>query len=124
MSNQIMVKSVDKTTEFFTPERVHILENWNDAGDGAVSIARARLEPGITTQLHSLTGVTERYLVVRGRGEFENEEGDWIEVAAEDIIYIPAGRPQRIRNTGTDDLVFYCVCTPRFDPAAYVALGE
>jgi hypothetical protein len=27
-------------------------------------------------------------------------------------------------NTGTDDLVFLCVCSPRFLPEAYEDLGE
>jgi mannose-6-phosphate isomerase-like protein (cupin superfamily) len=41
-----------------------------------------------------------------------------------DRILIPPGTPQRITNTGARDLVFDCLCTPRFVPEAYVALGE
>jgi hypothetical protein len=29
---------------------------------------------------------------------------------------------QRIANTGTDDLVFYCICSPRFTQECYESL--
>src|SRR5262249_50479776 len=57
--------------EFFTPERCWIQENWNTPSDPAVSIARARVEAGVQTQLHRLRGVDERYLVIDGVGELE-----------------------------------------------------
>ena len=41
------------------------------------------------------------------------------EVGPGDIVLIPAGTPQRIRNPGDEDLVFYCICTPRFDESDY-----
>jgi mannose-6-phosphate isomerase-like protein (cupin superfamily) len=31
-----------------------------------------------------------------------------------DVVHIPAGVPQQICNTGSEDLVFLCICTPRF----------
>jgi mannose-6-phosphate isomerase-like protein (cupin superfamily) len=40
-------------------------------------------------------------------------------VQAGDLVYIPAGRAQRIRNTGAEDLVFYALCTPPFRWVAY-----
>jgi hypothetical protein len=55
----------DPASEFFTPERCFIVEAWNDDADPSVSIARSRVAPGVTTQLHSLD-VDERYLVVAG----------------------------------------------------------
>ena len=36
-----------------------------------------------------------------------------------DVVLIPAGKTQRIRNVGPDDLVFLCICTPRFEPRHY-----
>ena len=35
------------------------------------------------------------------------------------FVRIPAGVRQRIRNTGPTDLVFLCICTPRFEQSAY-----
>ena len=33
------------------------------------------------------------------------------------IILIPRGRPQYIKNTGTGDLVFLCIVTPKWQAA-------
>lgn len=110
----------DPAAEFTTAERCTILESWNDPSDEDVSIARARVAPGVTTQLHRVT-VHERYLVVSGRGRAE-VDGIGADVEVGDIVVIPAGVTQRITNTGEDELVFYCVCTPRFTPDCYEAL--
>jgi len=40
-------------------------------------------------------------------------------VASGDVVHIPAGWRQRIRNTGVTDLVFLAICTPRFVQSAY-----
>ena len=37
-----------------------------------------------------------------------------------DSVLIPAGLAQRVKNTRDEDLVFLCVCTPRFQPEQYV----
>ena len=107
----------DEGDEFFTEEGCHILELWRDAD---LTVARARVAPGGVTVRHSLAGVTERYLVAAGRGEVEvaGLEG-WRAVGPGDLVAIPAGVAQRIRNTGEDDLVFYCLCTPPFTAACY-----
>jgi len=120
-----MVPSVarpDERQEFTTAERCSILEVWNHASDKGASIARARVAPGITTQPHRLHGVVERYLIIEGSGFVRI--GDSIEqtVASGDIVVIPAEVAQQITNTGDSDLVFNCVCSPRFTPECYEAL--
>jgi mannose-6-phosphate isomerase-like protein (cupin superfamily) len=110
----------DPASEELTAERCFVLESWNDGDDPAVSIARARVEPGVTTQLHSLD-VDERYLIVAGSGQVEAGELQE-EVGPGDVVVIPAGVPQRIANKTDEDLVFYCICTPRFRPEGYSAL--
>jgi len=39
-----------------------------------------------------------------------------------DTVSIPKHTPQRVENTGDGDLVFLCVCTPRFSPKCYTSL--
>lgn len=39
-----------------------------------------------------------------------------------DVVAVTAGSPQRIPNVGTADLVFLCVCTPRFRGETYLNL--
>jgi len=112
----------DESTEFFTDERCHILEMWNDARDPGVSVARARVEPGVTTELHVLDGVAERYLITQGTGEIELDGQSTGAVGPGDFVHIPAGVPQRVTNTGADDLIFYCICSPAWQEGVYRSL--
>ena len=107
-------------TEYLSSEHCFILEVANDPGDPDVSIARARVLPGMTTEWHRVEGIDERYVVVRGRGRVEIGDLPATPVGEGDVVRIPANTPQRITNDSDEDLVFYCVCTPRFVPSAYV----
>jgi mannose-6-phosphate isomerase-like protein (cupin superfamily) len=109
--------------EFATNERCHITELLNDPAIAAVSLTRARVEPGVTTQLHALD-VREIYVVIDGAGEMDSGDGVAVPVRPGDSVVIEVGTPQRITNTGTSDLVFLCLCLPRFRPAGYTALGD
>jgi mannose-6-phosphate isomerase-like protein (cupin superfamily) len=107
------------STETFFDEGCHITEWWNSPDDEQASIARARVEPGVTTKLHRLKGVTERYVILDGRGRVEVGKRAPEAVGPGDVVVIPPGTPQRITNTGSSDLVFLAICTPRFTPAVY-----
>jgi len=113
------IKKADAAREFATDERCHIVEVANDGGDEAVSIARARVEPGVTTAWHSLDGIGERYIIVSGRGRAEVGDNLAVDVAPGDVVRIPPGEPQRIANTGDEDLLFYAVCSPPFRNSRY-----
>ena len=112
----------DPKTEFLTPERCWILESWNNSADGAVSIARARVTPGVTTQWHCLRGVNERYVIVTGSGLMRTGTLGPTKVGPGDIVVIPADVPQQITNDGSTDLIFFCICTPPFTPGCYESL--
>lgn len=113
-----VVLKQDLTSEFPTSERCYILESANATND-TLSIARARVGPGITTKLHSLDGIDERYIIVEGQGRMEVGGLSAQELGPGDVVIIPAGVPQRITNIGARDLIFYCVCTPPFHPSSY-----
>jgi mannose-6-phosphate isomerase-like protein (cupin superfamily) len=102
-----------------TQERCSINELSNDAADPDVSIARARVLPGVTTRWHRVRGIAERYVILEGRGVVEVGGLPATEVGPGDVVRIPAGERQRIRNAGEGDLVFLAICTPRFVPDAY-----
>jgi mannose-6-phosphate isomerase-like protein (cupin superfamily) len=108
-------------TEYSTPERCLLYESYSD---DKVSIARARVKPGVTTVAHHLKGATEIYIITRGRGKVKVGDLQPTEVAAGDVVVIPAGVSQKITNTGKTDLVFQCVCTPRFTPDCYFTEEE
>lgn len=109
--------------EFYTSERCHITELMNTGASPDTSLAVARVEPGVTTQLHALTGIVERYVVRKGEGLIEID-GQTRALVSGDQAIISAGTSQRITNTGTTDLEFYCLCTPRFTPESYVNLED
>lgn len=114
----------ESTPEYYFEERCHITEWWNSTDDAAASIARARVEPGVSTRLHRLRGVTERYVVLEGEGRVTvgDRAPEW--VGPGDVVVIPPGANQRIANTGGTDLVFLAVCTPRFRPEIYEDLEK
>jgi mannose-6-phosphate isomerase-like protein (cupin superfamily) len=106
-------------TEYFFAEGCFITEWWNSTADPAVSLARARVEPGVTTRWHRLRGVTERYVILEGRGQVEVGDGPPADVGPGAVVLIPPGTRQRITNTGEGDLIFLAVCTPRFARMVY-----
>jgi mannose-6-phosphate isomerase-like protein (cupin superfamily) len=106
----------DSLTEQQTYERCAIVENY---GSKNVSVARARVKPGVTTVAHHLSGVGEIYLILSGHGKVTVEGLEPTDVVEGDVVVIPSRVSQRIANTGKSDLVFYCICTPRFTPECY-----
>ena len=113
------IKPIDASAEFYTDERCHIIELSNTPDDPDVSIARARVEPGVTTRWHRLADTTERYVMIEGRGRVEIGDLAPQDVGPGDVVIIPPGVRQRIANIGTGDLVFLAICTPRFRPENY-----
>ena len=105
--------------EFYIDEGCHIIELSNSAQDADVSIAQARVAPGKTTRWHSLTDTVERYVIISGTGLVEVGDLAPTEVNPGDVVLIPALCRQRISNTGTQDLVFLAICSPRFSSACY-----
>lgn len=106
--------------EFYTDERCYISELLNDHSHPAHSIARARVEPGVTTVWHRVKPI-EIYIIEKGvgRADIGNEQ---FNVGPGDSIVIPPMVRQRITNTGDQDLIFLCLCSPRFTPATYESL--
>ncbi len=109
-------------TEFSTDERCYITELHNTDADKGCSIARARVEPGVTTRLHMVKGTIEHYVILEGVAEVKVGDATPVEVQPLDVVNIPAGTEQCITNTGEGDLVFLCICTPRFRQQNYADL--
>ena len=105
--------------EWFFREGCWITELFNSPADPALSVARARVQPGVTTRWHRLEAITERYCILEGHGHVEVEGMAGAEVGPGDVVRIPPGAGQRITNTGDDELVFLALCTPRFVAEAY-----
>ena len=113
------VLKTDNSQEYFFKEGCYILELSNSTLDEGLSIARARVEPGVETKLHQLSNTIERYIILEGEGEVTLGGLAPQTVTKNDVVIIPADCPQSIVNTGKKDLVFLVVCTPRFLPENY-----
>lgn len=77
------------------------------------SIAHAIIPPGESTLPHLLKKSTELYYILQGLGEMhiDNESA---QVSLGQIILIPPQARQWIRNTGTENLVFLCIVSPKW----------
>ena len=113
------IRPHNPSAEFYTAEKCHILELSNSPDDPELSIARARVEPGVTTCWHRVVQTAERYVLLEGRGCVEIDDLPPQRVGPGDVVLIPPGCRQRIANTGSTDLVFLALCTPRFRPENY-----
>lgn len=107
--------------EFWTRERCFIRELVNDSEIREFSLAEARVEPGVRTELHELA-VDEWYVIMSGAGLMELGGKPAFAVGPGDVIAVPAGTSQRLENTGSADLLFQCICLPRFTADAYRSL--
>jgi mannose-6-phosphate isomerase-like protein (cupin superfamily) len=107
---------------YFSEERCFITELFNTGADPAVSVARARVEPGVTTAWHSLMDTTERYLILAGVGMVEVGNSPPMQVRPDDVVVIAPMQRQRISNQGQEDLVFLAICSPRFKAENYHSL--
>lgn len=108
-----------ESAEYYFEEGCFILELSNSAQDPQLSIARARVKAGMSTRLHRLTGLVERYVILSGTGSVEVDELPAQTVSAGNVIVIPPSCAQKITNTGAEDLVFLALCTPRFEKQYY-----
>ncbi|NOX41093.1 MAG: cupin domain-containing protein [Alphaproteobacteria bacterium] len=113
--------TANKSVEFYTRERCFITEILNHPDSPDLSLARCRVLAGVTTELHRLKATREVYVIEQGQGLMDDGHSEQLAVKAGDSVTIPAGHGQRIENTGTEDLVFMVICTPRFEPECYQA---
>jgi len=101
-------------------EGCYISELSNTDADPGLSIAQARVPPGVTTEWHRLAGTDERYLILEGEGVVEVQGLPPTTVRHGDVVLVPAGSRQRITNSSSEaDLRFLALCTPAFRPGNY-----
>lgn len=119
-----MINRFKPESERLSDEGCYIVEMRNLEDDPDCSVARARVDPGVKTKRHRLRETAERYVVLEGVGEVEIGDRPPAPVAPFDVVHIPAGVSQCIRNMGPGELIFLCICTPRFAPENYEGLED
>jgi mannose-6-phosphate isomerase-like protein (cupin superfamily) len=113
------IKRFNPRDETFIAEGCFIVELSNTADDPDISIARARVAPGVTTRWHRLVRTVERYVILEGQGRVEIGSLSPQDLKPGDVALIPSSCRQRVTNTSQDDLVFLAICSPRFTSEAY-----
>jgi mannose-6-phosphate isomerase-like protein (cupin superfamily) len=93
--------------EFLHPDKVP------EASGLSCSIAHAIVRPSESTLPHVLKRSTELYYILSGSGEMQIDD-EQAPVHPGQIVHIPPGARQFIRNTGTTDLVFLCIVDPKW----------
>jgi len=78
-----------------------------------MSFADAVVNAGKTTKLHYHETSEEIYFILEGKGLMEIE-GEESEVSKGQAIVIPPMQRHRIRNTGNQELMFLCICSPPY----------
>ncbi|MFW5440454.1 MAG: cupin domain-containing protein [Methylophilaceae bacterium] len=115
-------ENTKKQEYLFAAEGCYITELSNTSADPAVSIAKARVEPNVTTAWHQLKDVTERYCILEGTGIVEIGSEPPKNISVGDVVIIPPMTRQRISNIGKTDLIFLAICNPRFTPECYESI--
>ena len=105
--------SAAASEEYWFEEGCFIKEQLNDADHPQLSIAQARIPAEGVTAWHCLKDTEERYVILEGEGLAEIGK-ETFEVSVGDVVVIPAGVAQRIKNIGSNDLRFLAICQPRF----------
>jgi mannose-6-phosphate isomerase-like protein (cupin superfamily) len=105
--------SAAESDEYWFEEGCFIKEQLNDPDHPQLSVVQARVPTEGITAWHCLKDTEERYVILEGEGIAEVGE-EAFEVSIGDVVVIPAGVAQRIKNTGSNDLRFLAICHPRF----------
>ena len=103
---EIIAKDNSILKELLSPLKEHLAIRY--------SLAHARVKPGETTLPHRLKS-SEVYYILEGEGEMYIDD-EKAKVSAGQVIYIPPNSVQRIKNIGTNDLIFLCIVDPAWKP--------
>ncbi|MBL7209311.1 MAG: cupin domain-containing protein [Dehalococcoidia bacterium] len=109
------VVNVNDATSFVTKDSAEIKEILAPTNSSLAnqSLAEAKVMPGRCTQEHFHPKAEEIYYILRGKGKMTIED-ETRDVRKGDGIAICPGQKHRISNTGDDQLVFLCCCSPAY----------
>lgn len=117
--------NLDELKSFMTLDGSSIRELAGPAWTSArnQSLAEATLPPGAETAEHYHRRTEELYYFVSGKGRMRlgDDESD---VRAGDRVVIEPGRPHKLWNRGTEELVLLCCCAPAYSDDDTVMTGR
>jgi mannose-6-phosphate isomerase-like protein (cupin superfamily) len=113
--NKMDIVSRSKARPFITKDNSAIREILSPGNSSLrnQSLAEARVSLGKATIQHYHIKSEEIYYILQGKAEIR-VEGEVEEVVEGDGIVILPGQKHKIWNTGDEDLVFLCCCSPSY----------
>lgn len=121
MSQEPILFSTDLNKEYYSDEGCFITEIMNLSDINHISLAQARVKVGEHTETHLLKNTEELYYITQGMGT-ATIDSQTFNVRKGDCLRIKAHQKQAIQNTGVEDLVFLCICLPRFEQDNYISI--
>ncbi len=113
----MFIRDLSKCKEFTAADNTVLRELFNPLKDNLnlrYSLAHAIVKPGEITHNHRLK-TSEVYYILKGKGiMYIDDESE--KVKEGQVVYIPPGSKQRIKNTGDEDLIFLCIVDPAWKP--------
>jgi len=110
----IIKKRIADLATFIAGDATQIKEVFHPKNDQLpfnYSLAQASLAVGAASYPHILKKQSELYVFLRGNAEvFIGEES--CKAGAGDIVWVPVGVKQYVRNLGEEELVFLCIVDP------------
>jgi mannose-6-phosphate isomerase-like protein (cupin superfamily) len=73
------------------------------------AMTKGFLEANRTFDWHCHENIDEFFLVLKGVGKIEFENGTSVEYQPDDLVYIPSNTRHRIKNTGSDTNEFFFI---------------
>ena len=119
-------KKIDAVPSFLAGDGTflkELLHPKNEHLDLNYSVAYAALAAGQTSLPHVLQEQSELYIFLSGQGQMQVGEEQVI-VGAQELVLVPAGVKQAVRNTGEEDLTFLCIVHPPWKEADEKILNE
>lgn len=112
------IKNIDRVDAFITKDGSEIREllAHRNSSIRKQSLAEARLGPAMATTPHLHPETEEIYYILSGTAEMRIES-ETRQVGPGDAIAILPGQTHTIRNTGSAELRFLCMCAPAYEDA-------
>ncbi len=121
-----MKKTVAELSTFVAGDETvisEVLHPKNEPLNLPYSLAFATLEVGASSKPHILKQSEEVYVIVSGSGTATVGKEEFA-VQPGDVVLIPAGVVQFIRNDGDEVLKFYCIVSPPWNKDDEVIVSD
>jgi len=111
--SRMFIRDIGGSKEIVAGDNTLLRQLFNplkDDLDLPYSFSVGRVQMMGSTYLHRLKG-SEVYFILKGTAEFIINDEKAV-VGASQLIYVPPGASQQVKNVGSDELLFVCIVDP------------